>query len=632
MIENLPGFLLEEVDRETRGFGSAGGNLLIDGKRVSAKAESSSSLLARISADDVIRIELIRGRVGGLDLPGQAVVANVVRSKAGHSGTWSAGASQFRPETTLHPWAALSYAGQTERLSYAVSIEASGYQDFVESSERVTDVGGSFAEGRDETLDIDGEEYVFSLTGQSESARAVVSGTLSARRYRERGGENSLRRPAGTPAFNLLRKSNETEDAIEMGLDAERQFASNWTTKVIGLYRRSDYNDTESLLRVNAFDPAIEEVATASTSVDTESVLRFESTYKGVSNQLWQIALEGVINQLDSEFALAELTGGELMRVVVPGANTEVKEERIDLRIANTLQRSELSMEIALGAEASKISQRGDFQAKRRFFFLKPSLAVTYAASDKTQYRMQVSRDVGQLDFFDFVSAADLDDAELSLGNASLSPEATTRLEFAYQHQFGAIGNVSATVYHDWIKDAQDLLPLDGQLEIPGNIGQATRTGGEIELTMPIDAMGLRRGRLDASVRWQTSAVDDPLTGQERALSGESDWEWQISIRQDLTGQKFAWGITLFGVDDAPFFGLDELEDQGKRFDADAFIETQAFKSWRLRLGVENIFRGGFDRDRRVYAGPRNASTLSFREIREEQFARELFFEMKGTF
>ena len=71
MVNNLPGFSLDDGDAETRGFGGAAGNVIINGARISAKSESPSEILGRIPAADVERIDVIRGQVGGLDLRGQ---------------------------------------------------------------------------------------------------------------------------------------------------------------------------------------------------------------------------------------------------------------------------------------------------------------------------------------------------------------------------------------------------------------------------------------------------------------------------------------------------------------------------------------------------------------------------------
>jgi outer membrane receptor for ferrienterochelin and colicin len=50
----------------SRGFGSGGDQILINGKRLAGKSNSVDDTLGRISADQVRKIELIRGTTGWL--------------------------------------------------------------------------------------------------------------------------------------------------------------------------------------------------------------------------------------------------------------------------------------------------------------------------------------------------------------------------------------------------------------------------------------------------------------------------------------------------------------------------------------------------------------------------------------
>jgi hypothetical protein len=82
MIGRLPGFSFDGGNGN-RGFAGTGGNVLIDGERPPSRNDSLSSILNRIPADQVARIDLIRGGAGGIDMQGHTVVANVIRKKAG---------------------------------------------------------------------------------------------------------------------------------------------------------------------------------------------------------------------------------------------------------------------------------------------------------------------------------------------------------------------------------------------------------------------------------------------------------------------------------------------------------------------------------------------------------------------
>jgi hypothetical protein len=81
MINRLPGFGFDGGDN-VRGFAGAAGNVLIDGQRPTIKTDTLSDTLARITIDQVERIELIRGGAPGIDMQGRTVVANVIRKKA----------------------------------------------------------------------------------------------------------------------------------------------------------------------------------------------------------------------------------------------------------------------------------------------------------------------------------------------------------------------------------------------------------------------------------------------------------------------------------------------------------------------------------------------------------------------
>ncbi|HMB37835.1 MAG TPA: TonB-dependent receptor plug domain-containing protein, partial [Wenzhouxiangellaceae bacterium] len=77
MVRQVPGFRISNGDG-SRGFAGAGGNVLINGERPSSKQDSVSSILARVPASRVERIELIRGNTGKYDAGSQSVIVNVI--------------------------------------------------------------------------------------------------------------------------------------------------------------------------------------------------------------------------------------------------------------------------------------------------------------------------------------------------------------------------------------------------------------------------------------------------------------------------------------------------------------------------------------------------------------------------
>ena len=629
MIRNLPGFVLDNGGG-SRGFGGAAGNVLIDGKRVSTKSESSSDLLSRIPAAEVERVLLIRGRAGGLDLPGQSVVVNVVRRAHSSSGAWRLGVSNYQPQSGLFPSAELAYSHAQGPSKLTLSVEAAEYRSLRHSNERLFAPNGDLLERRDEVSDEDGEEYRLTVNASFSGNAARYGLNVDLEHADERGGEVSVRSPSTAAPFRVFQGDTHTQDSFELGADVERDLGRDWSAKAIGLYRYADRMQTGSLER--GAEAASVEALTASDSRDTEAILRIELDYRGFDGHLLEASIEGARNRADSDFELRQRVDGQLVVVDVPGAASTIEETRVDFTISDSFRLGAVLVDATLGGEVSDISQTGDFSEERSFFFWKPSLTLSYAFDAASQLRMRLLRQVAQLDFSDFTSAADLGDVELSLGNPELSPERSFTIDLTVERRFGPVGTVSMTLFHDRIADVQDVLPFEGILEVPGNIGSGRRAGLRGELTVPLDSLGLLNARLDASGEWQSSRVTDPLTGARRELSDERGWELEATVRQDLQRRKLAWGLTASADDGFSEFGLDELDDRGGRFDIDAFIETRVVDGMRIRLGSENLLRDGASRDRRVFEGQRDTTPLAFREVRDRRSARELFVEVEGVF
>jgi len=632
MVNNLPGFNLNNGNTSSRGFGGAAGNILINGERVSAKSESPSDLLSRIPAADVERIIVIRGQVGGTDLRGQSVIANVIRKDGGATGTWSLRASTQQPGSRFLPSGSMSYSDSRGALSYTLGAGARRSQFQSQSEERVLDGKGVLLEFRDENYGQIEDEFDLSVNATYAGERTRYGFNALYEREEQEGGERSLRQPVGAELFLLGQGSDEENEDLEVGLDAERAWGESTNTKLIALYRRDKRFRNADLVRGAPDEPGVLETDTISDRLETEKILRFEADYRGFEGHLIEASIEGAENRLDSDFGLFQRVDGALEPVPVPGAKSQVEEERLDVSVADSFSSGALAIDLELAAEASEISQTGGFAEKRSFFFWKPGATLTYTMEDDSLLRGRLRRRVGQLDFSDFVSAADLGDDELSLGNPSLSPETTITLDLTWETRFNRIGLISLTAFYDWIDEVEDVLPLEDRLEVPGNIGSGWRYGIRGELTTALDVIGLTNARLDLNGRWQDSGVDDPLTGVQRILSNERQWQINANFRQDLPRARLGWGLNGSLRDGFTRFGLDEIDHFRGAGNLNGYIESRAIASLRVRLGVNAILRNNEDRNRRVFDGPRGTSPLEFQELRDRRRSRTFYLQVRGLF
>src|SRR3954467_3411422 len=123
MVNRLPGFSLDTgTGTSVRGFAGTAGNVLVDGARPTAKNDDLQSILQRIPATSVERIELIRGSAPGIDMQGQSVVANVVRKKEDSSQTIINANLTYSGAGQWAPFGGIEYHGQSGAYRYEASV------------------------------------------------------------------------------------------------------------------------------------------------------------------------------------------------------------------------------------------------------------------------------------------------------------------------------------------------------------------------------------------------------------------------------------------------------------------------------------------------------------------------------
>ncbi len=633
MVRNVPGFSIDNGD-QSRGFAGAAGNVLINGKRPSTKSDSVSAILSRIPAGSVARIDLIRGQTGGLDLRGQAVAVNLILNQGSAlSLAWEAGLFSNPDNIGAYPFGSLSVTDSSGALTFTAGLEAERNVFREGGRERVFDAADRLIEERDERFFESGRSGGLSLNGEYKPGNTAYRLNASIEAFTEDGGENSFRTPLGEDTILLRQGDLDRGWAFEIGPEIERPLGASLTAKLIGLYRYDRSTNTGDLARGRDQTGLVFETQTETRQLSTETIVRVEVDYAGIAGHLIELSGEGAINRLESRFSLdqAPAPGLPLETVPVPGAMTEVQERRADFALSDSFSLGAVSVDAVIAAEISNIKQTGGFAADRSFSFLKPSLTLTANPWKRGQIRARGFREIGQLDFGDFVSSTDLGDAELALGNPDLSPEATWTGDLTIEQRFGDIGAFSITGYTDFIADVNDLLPVGNGLEVPGNIGSGRRSGVRSEMTLPLDVVDLGNARLDVSGSWQRSRVSDPVTGLDRRLSGERRWQSRIAFRQDLVKTRWAWGgdVNFFG--DQQNFGLDEFDVFSRSPDLDLFIETTRIRGLKINFSFENVLDTARRRDRMVFTTARFLSPLAFREFRDRT-PREMILTFSGTF
>ncbi|HST92061.1 MAG TPA: TonB-dependent receptor, partial [Brevundimonas sp.] len=476
MVQRLPGFDFSGGEA-VRGFGGAGGNVLIDGRRPASKSDALSDILSRIPAEDVVRIELVRAGSGGVDMQGHAVLANVVRrSGATVSGQNTFAVVLFPDDPTTYN-AGTDYTrrwnGRTLELSVFANstLSTAGNAD----GERVRTGVGPYEAA------IEGRAIRYNANARAAYATPWLGGDLSLR------GLTSWSRPL-TEEHVRYRDGRtelfETEAPRlggELGLGYVRPFGERTRAELVLLARR-DRTDSSSRSAAGSGLALFDTLATLD-----EGVARLTLTQRRSDAITFDFGGEQAFNRLDSatEFTL------DGRPQPAPNAVVTVSESRSE--VFGTLRwaaRPDLSVEAGLRVERSRIDEDGDVDLTKSLVFAKPRLIAAWSPTPHDQFRLRLDRRVGQLDFNDFAASASFTTGTVDAGNADLEPDKRWIAELGWERRFLDSGSLLLTLTHERIEDVLDRIPVQG-FDALGNIGDGERNTLRADLTLPLDRFGL---------------------------------------------------------------------------------------------------------------------------------------------
>ncbi len=637
MVRQVPGFSLDGgADR--RGFSGAVGNLLIDGIRPSTKSQGVEGILSRIPANQVVRLEILRGAAVAGDASGQSTLLNVVRTESSGSGVYEAG-FELTSRGVPAPRGELSYSGRNGNVEYSLAGSVfSQYRD-LPGWRLFSDQPGDVNAGRAETpspRDFREASVTGSLAFPLLGGRLSTNAQINAFRFNA-DNDYYFFDALDNPDSALLQDFQEQSRGYEVGVNYDRDIGP-WSLGLIGLINRSRYESDEEdqfLDGASALDGTLTQDIVQDSG---ESIARITMSRPLGARHRIEVGAEGAFNSLDQQLAL----GGSFAPPLFDNANVLVEEERAEVFASHTWRPSDVwSLETRLNWETSTLTFTGDSNQTVDLAFWKPSIQVTRTFEGNNQLRFRIYRDVSQLDFGDFVSAAATADALVSGGNPDLVPQSDWRYELGADLRFPGGAALGLTLTHHQITDVSDVvyIPAAG-FDAPGNLGDGEATSLDVNFSMPVPH--IEGGRLTIQGYLWDTEVTDPLTNQPRIFSFQPESQVEVNFRQDLPDLRFAWNISVFKQGEVQAYRFNEIDTSEEGPWVDLTFETTALPHhMKLTAIAANIFDGTVYRDRRFYDEPdglggslgRNGEN-TFRDYRQREFAHAPWFilELSGTF
>jgi hypothetical protein len=647
MVANVPGFEISQSSGD-RGFGQARQNVLINGRRVSGKSNDAATALGRITAETVVRIEIIDGAT--LNIPGlSGQVANVIAKVDAFSGTWFV-QPEFR-ENLQPSWyrGSVSANGKTDDgWSWSASLNAFEFQNGHDGPGVITDGAGQVLDVRREGFNGEGQEPELNGTLTYEAADgAVANMNLSLRSFNFIGREDSFRNPVNGAPENRFSFIGEDELGGEIGADYEFDLGPG-RLKVIGLHR---YEDGDDLVTVESYSGAGASQGGAKVvehAEQGESIARGEYAFSAFGGDI-QLAAEGAFNYLDVVTDYADQApDGSYPLAALPEGTARVEERRAETNLSySTKLNDQWSLQSSLGAEYSELSQQGAGGLTREFVRPKGFLSLVWKADDTLDISIKGERKVGQLDFGDFLSSVDIQTNASSGGNVDLVPEQAWIASTEINQKLGAWGALKLVADYRIIEDVVDqeliirplpLAPLSGV----GNIGEATAWSVTGSGTVNFDPIGAKGLQFTYNWRYGDSEVDDPLTGIPREISYSQKLNGSMALRWDIPDT--TWTI-MGGIEEYqgyPGYRLDQISRNWTAPSVNFFqIENKDVFGMKVRFQAVNLNDTSENLRREVFlsADPNDpneprlrTNPLDFTEERHRTFGPIFRINVSGTF
>ncbi|WP_116366237.1 TonB-dependent receptor plug domain-containing protein [Parahaliea mediterranea] len=175
-----------------------------------------------------------------------------------------------------------------------------------------------------------------------------------------------------------------------------------------------------------------------------------------------------------------------------------------------------------------------------------PSLSLRWELTEATRVTASVARTLRRPEF-DLVTPFEEDetpdDDDATIGNPALDSELAWGYDLGLEHRIANRGIVGINVFYRDIEDVIEItdtgLPYDGgdgSIFTPQNIGDGTASGVELDISTPLDFIGLDNTGFYANYAWLDSEIEDPFTGEDRAFRNQPDYVYNISLTQDIPG------------------------------------------------------------------------------------------------
>lgn len=649
-----------------RGFGSGGDQILIGGKRLSGKANNISDTLARVSANNVKQIQLIRGAIEGLDVQSEGLVINVILDANASTSTtfWKAGGVYYEGHG-VSPTFTVSHSGSTGNLEYMVGVEKKHWEFHFDRDETYLNATGDqtgtlFVQGaypRPSTAFTSNLTYSF-----EEQGTLRLNGLYEPRR----ADGNELRIEQGASPFFRDSQKDASGSKWEVGGDYERSAGFLGKFKTLFVINQDKNNDL--IERFNAADATFNNQSLETILDRSEKILRGSFTRSITTNQSIEVGAEGAFNTYDQSFNQLSYLSDDVVDSVIANDTVEISEKRYEIFTNHNYNiSSQMALQSSLVAEFSTITADsilpgGNVSSRETSFtFLKPRINFRYDVTEQDQVRLTAEKKVSQLNFRNFVTRFDNGTQQLIRGNTGIKPQEDWEFIAAYEHRFNndggsieiqlfhtrykdLIDNVDFTEYQDEVgnqitADQYFALPPSDALRsntnfspTTGNIPNGSASGVKVKGNIRLGFIGISEAVINIDYEYSEKNTTDQFTGLSRRLDRRSDHTLNFGYRHDVTSWKMSYGVNGEIKSDYARFYINYFWPTNPAPEISAFAEVNVYNGIKARVEGNQLLGKRQSSVRNNFSNHIRFDDISRVDVRDTRTAQEIKFSLQGTF
>lgn len=259
--------------------------------------------------------------------------------------------------------------------------------------------------------------------------------------------------------------------------------------------------------------------------------------------------------------------------------------------------------------------------ADNSVFMLNPSAHLQWKLTDSDQLRFSVAKTVRRPAIDQLVPALSLEspgDEDVTVGNPDLDFETSIGIDLGYEHRIGKSGVLGFNLF---TRDISDLIALvntgdpvsalgldpddyPGGLYSYRNIGDAKTHGFELDLSTPLDMIGLDETGVFANYTRLWSERADPAGTGDIRVDYQPTYVYNAGVTQNLPSLDASFGFSYQKQGESRFVTFGEIESQLYDGNLEVFFEKRVGESVVLRLTGNNLLdadsrqaEAGFDGD-----------------------------------